>query len=124
MKPFDIELAKAKHPVQTINGMPVRIICFDRFDEDNDFPIVALCKNLHGEQIQKYTNEGHFRKDGLSHPLDLIMAPVKKTGYVNVYRTEGKISVKYSPIYESEKEAFDFRDLQNYIDTAKIEWEE
>lgn len=32
MKPFDLELAKAGHPVQTRDGRPVRIICYDRKD--------------------------------------------------------------------------------------------
>lgn len=39
MKKFDLELAKQGHPVQTRNGRPVRIICWDRKSE---YPIVAL----------------------------------------------------------------------------------
>lgn len=75
MKPFDIELAKAGHPVQTRNGKPVRIICFDRMYKN--YPIIALVEVDDTEQSYYYTNEGKLVA-GANNDLDLFMATIKK----------------------------------------------
>lgn len=43
MKEFDLEKAKAGHPVCTRDGKEARILCFDRIGHR---PIVALVKRL------------------------------------------------------------------------------
>lgn len=126
MKPFDIELAKAGHPVCTRDGKQVRIVCFDLISHGNT-PIVALVKT--GE---KYEDPVCYREDGgfLSgkngdHPLDLMMVPEKKEGWMNVY--ENKMGVPFGGvIYESEEKAREHikSKLDRYISTIKVEYEE
>lgn len=41
LKPFDLEKAKQGAKVVTRDGRPVRIICWDKLDDDNTYPIVA-----------------------------------------------------------------------------------
>jgi hypothetical protein len=59
MKEFDLELAKAGHPVCTRDGKPVRIVCFDA---KGDYPIVGLEyntdleDNIDEELPRNYTN--------------------------------------------------------------------
>ena len=43
MKEFDLEKAKAGHPVCTRDGHEARILCFDRIEHH---PIVGLVKRL------------------------------------------------------------------------------
>ena len=83
MKEFNLELAKAGHPVQTKNGKNARIICFDA--KYTCYPIVALVEMNGFEKVSLYTNEGKRHTD-LERDLDLIMALEKHEGWVNVYR--------------------------------------
>lgn len=85
MKAFDIELAKKRHPVQTRDGKPVRIICFDR---KGTAPIVALVDTGNdAEEIRYYLADGK-RSNTSDVSMDLVMAPVKKEGWVNVYKSD------------------------------------
>ena len=122
MKPFDLELAKAGHPVCTRDGRKVRIICFDR--ENTKFPIVALVQYVDGERVNTFTNEGKYSQVvDCNVEVDLFMASEKKEGWINIYQC----GVSY-PIYKSEKEAQNSMvngiGLGKYITTIKIEWEE
>ena len=57
MKPFDLEAAKAGAPVCTENGIPVRILCFDR--KGSEFPIIALKDNTDShESFSTFTKRG------------------------------------------------------------------
>lgn len=118
MKPFDIELAKAGHPVCTRDGRPVRILCYDFISPENN-PIIVLVKiNEKQEGIVCYTGNGKNYPNG-ECSLDLMMAPEKKDGWINIY--EGGI---VSSIYSTEKIALFNKIEDRYITTIKIEWEE
>lgn len=72
MKPFNLELAKAGHPVRNAIGKDVRIICFDR---KGSHPIVALT-NAYGatyEEVASFTNEGFFFENEKESDADLFM---------------------------------------------------
>lgn len=124
MKPFDLELAKQGYPVCTRDGRKVRIICFNRLSGMREMPVVFLLKDIYNgvENVLTCTRDGcHYPSEAKSD-LDLMMCPVKRTGYINIYdnnrvckqifQTEGeaKIAANNTP--------------GRYIKTIKIEWEE
>ena len=136
MKEFDYEKAKAGAPVCTREGRPARIICWDykeygRLEADEKFPIMALVKFDKGERPYLYRENGTTA----DNRRDLMMAPVKHEGWVNIYRT-GDASVTphvYGPVWpdeasakENAKESTTFIDthIANHVTTVKIEWEE
>ena len=125
MKPFDIKLAKQGKPVCTRDGRKVRIICFDVIGHRQ--PIIALVTNFDGkEDIETYYLNGRFNDDinGISD-YDLIMAPEKKTGWINLISAEDGPHVYCAEIYPTEMEAVvDVMDVEDYIATIQIEWEE
>ena len=115
MKPFDIELAKAGHPVYTRDGRAVRILCFDFISPENN-PIIVLVKlNEKQEGAIFYGIDGK----GQSCDLDLMMVSKKKKGWINVY-PEYCVT---NDIFKTEQEAKEDAS-SNCIATVKIEWEE
>ena len=125
MKPFDIELAKAGHPVCTRDGKPVRIICFDR-KNTNGCSIIALVDKGEYENFMSFFQDGHFRNNG-STEHDLFMATLKKEGWVNVFINASYFDSKTAgTIYPTKEEALKDIDTKSphYITTVKIEWEE
>ena len=124
LKPFDLEKAKSGKPVCTRAGNKVRIICFDRKDEDNQYPIVALIQEDGRESVSIFSEDGHAAPNGIETPIDLMMLPEKHEGWVNIYKGGGTYYSKY--IYKTEKEAISQADTlnTNYVATVKIEWEE
>ena len=125
MKEFNLEEFK-KNPSQKVvtrDGREVRIICTDA---KGDEPIIALLynKNRDEENVYTYNREGIFYKDNDSC-LDLFFAPIKREGWINVYKNDDKIflgNVHQSKEKAKEKESQD--DYYIYITTIKIEWEE
>lgn len=121
MKQFNLEeyLKNPSKKVVTRNGSKVRIICTDK---KGDCPIVALITTLDGvvEETVTYKENGKFFGD-TSYKYDLFFAPEKHEGWVNVYRTQGKLGCVF--IYDSEKEARR-NGGETAIATVKIEWEE
>lgn len=120
MKPFDLELAKAGHPVCTRDGRKVRIICFDKKDED--FPIIALLDFGNYESIATYTLEGRFMVREESNN-DLFMAPNRKEGWINICSYGDNRNACFG-IYNTKEEALSHKISDEYVDTIKIEWEE
>ena len=123
MKPFSLEeyLANPSRKVVTRDGRSVRIICTDR--KHSRYPIVALVKSrfTENESIVYYTKEGKLYDDVLMD-VDLVFAPEKKEGWVNVYE-EGTNRYLDGCICSTEEEAKRIRGC-GYITTIKIEWEE
>ena len=122
MKQFSLEeyLKNPDRKVVTRNGMPVRIICTDRKQERH---IIALIKERDDtETICTYNTQGKFRTNGECSNLDLMFAPTKKEGWVNIYN---RATRGCGLIYESEEKAKQNADKDKpYIATTKIEWEE
>lgn len=125
MKPFNLELTKKNHPIQTRDGNSVKIICYDR--KHPKYPIVALINygDSVTEDIEEYTINGI--SCNYSPQADLVMAPTKKEGWINIYKciAGGYEYESDSYIYDSAEEAKECkRNDGSYITTIKIEWEE
>ena len=127
MKEFNLEeyLKNPSQKVVTRDGREVRIICTDL---KQDFPIVALIydEEKQTENIECFFENGEYLFFDVDSPLDLFFAPVKKEGWVNLYKG---IVKDYLPsvgqkIYKSKENAFKNKRNDDYLATVKIEWEE
>lgn len=122
MKQFSLEeyLENPDRKVVTRNGFPVRIICTDRNYKQ---PIIALIKEKDGtETIHTYNTQGGFWTNNEFSNMDLMFAPTKKEGWVNIYN---RVARSCGLIHESEEKAKLKADKdKTYIATVKIEWEE
>ena len=125
MKEFDINLAKQGKPVCTRDGKPARIVCFDR--RNIAYPIIALVHKEPFEAVYTYSNKGEVTV-GRSNEVDLMMAPVKRKGWINIYRKEIKNNVTdrgSGYIFPTKEQALDtVMSGQGYVTTTEIEWEE
>lgn len=125
MKPFDLELAKAGHPIQTRDGRSVRIICYDV--KGHDFPIMALIMEEDNKEMPYlFSSTGHINNSIIESRSDLVMASTKKEGWINVYQSEMYLDTTIgfsSDIYKTEELAIKGR-TENATATIKIEWEE
>lgn len=127
MKEFDLEAAKAGKKVMTRNGMPARIICFDR--EEGAIcclrPLVVLVKtSTYEESVRLYDNCGHCSTHSCE---DLVMDVEKKVYYVNIYENYDARLI-YKQLFETYEEAYGYAVSEDsnikYITTTKLEWEE
>lgn len=126
MKEFDLEKAKAGHPVCTKDGHEARILCFDR---EGQYPIVALVKDAGNETIFSYNNMGRYSNDGRGYLCDLFMKSAKREAWINLYKDKDGLLFPGLNLFESEKEAKDRMESGEksnrlYYKTVKIEWEE
>ena len=125
MKQFNLEEAKQGKPVCTRDGGRARIICFDR--KSDTYPIVALIDGRSCERMYTYTNKGECDVNG-SRDFDLFMAPVKRKGWVNVYKKDINTNVTDRSggyIHPTKEEAIKtVVGRSGYITTTEIEWEE
>jgi len=124
MKPFDMEAAKAGAPVVTGEGQKVRIVCFDA--KRPSYPIVALVSDDNGiESVSIFTLEGCTNHHGINSRNDLFMAPVKKTGWVNIHRGSCNSRDTSVGIYLTKEQALsNVHNKSEYVATVKVEWEE
>lgn len=126
MKAFNLEeyLKNPDQKVITRDGKPARIICTDK---RGDKPVVALIPAPDNKmEITFYTSNGFFYKDGMDNCDDLMFAPTKKEGWVNIYASQiaGTRYPGYS-VFPNENEArLAVENKQKYVATVKIEWEE
>ena len=124
MKEFNLNeyLKDPSRKVVTRDGREVRIICTDA---KGDEPIVALLynKNRDEENVYTYNRDGRFYKNDSC--LDLFFAPVKREGWINVYRFKDDTRT-IGCLFKSEEEAIKHKydRASEYIKTIKIEWEE
>ena len=120
MKQFNLEeyLKNPSQKVMTRDGRNVRIICTDF---KNKQPILALITIRDREDIHFYYQNGVWSNDFPNHKLDLVFAPIKKKGWINIYKG---ITYAGQAIYKSKDEALKNKCCGNYITTTKIEWEE
>lgn len=123
MKPFDIELAKANRPVQTRDGRPVRIICYDRQSHCNSHPIVALVP-VKGQEATVYYTENGVYSEGQESAFDLFMTSKTVEGWVNLYKSiSGGLTVG-GYLYDSEQKAINAGWEEDYFTTGKLIYEE
>ena len=123
MKPFNLEeyLKNPTRKVITGGGKSVRIICTNKLDSTT--PIVALIYKGAEEAIQLYTKEGRITSKYPCFEHDLFFAPVKKEGWINLFKVNSTMTT--GEIYNIEEEAKSaIAKSLVYISTVKIEWEE
>lgn len=128
MKEFDLEKAKAGHPVCTRDGKPARILCFDRIWKKEPRPIIALVEEEPGdERVRVYKPNGKYL-DVQMDDYDLMMAGVKKEGWTYLYRDADDDDIYPCCIFDTEEEARKAADYDkgpdDIVAIAKIEWEE
>ena len=124
MKEFDLELAKAGHPVQTRDGRKARIICFDMMDIYG-YPIIALVKDedISTETPKPYHINGRYSyKEQSRH--DLVMADEIHEGWVNIYLdTDRNIPYCCEWIFPTKEDAEKHdNSADRKIATTKITW--
>lgn len=129
-KPFDLELAKKGHPVQTMDGRKVRIVCFDVKTEK--YALLALIEENGVERSHFYTDKGEYVAFGKDPDLDLVMAPIKKEGWINLYESKSEYVTEVwagSDIFDTEADAIEYGTelscaKEEYLTTIKIAWKE
>lgn len=122
MKQFNLQeyLKNPNKKVITRDGNSVRILCTDA---KGNFPIVALVETYNGsENVIRLRENGHFYND-TEDSRDLFFALVKKSGWINLYRSNS-ITVLGTQVYGTEEGAKSVINESCYISTIKIEWEE
>ena len=126
MKEFNLTeyLKNPNQKVVTRDGRAVRIVCSDL---KQDFPIVALIydEEKQKENIECFFENGKYLFFDVDSPLDLFFAPVKKEGWVNLYKDRNG-AYPSNFIFETEKRAKEVigKKHTTYLTTIKIEWEE
>ena len=125
MKQFSLEEFK-KNPtrkVVTRDGRPVKIIYTEA---EGNYPIIGLISLEGGERPESFTENGKYiNKNGSDS--DLFFAPIKREGYMNIYRTELGIGTIRSSFFIMPKEDAEIdaaKYPENFIATAKVTWEE
>ena len=125
MEQFSLEkyLKNPNRKIVTMDGRSARIICTNRLGEN--YPVIALVNNEDYERCYSYSEFGKF--GGYQNhdcELDLFFAPVKKSGWINLYKMNSIISPG-PRAYDTKEEAESAAgDKSYYIATIKIEWEE
>ena len=123
MKEFNLTeyLKDPSQKVVTRDGREVRIICTNA--KCGQCPIVGLVFNEGQAEEETY----NFMENGKFFPdqdwfLDLFFAPIKREGWINIYRDNNTTYI--GDVYPNEKDAKENKDEDFYITTIKIEWEE
>lgn len=125
MKQFSLEEFK-KDPskkVVTRDRREVRIVCTDY---KSDYPIIGLVTIEENKELAyNFQKNGRYYFSENKSSLDLFFAPIKREGWVNIFRDRGgAFSSQF--IFETEKKAKEVigKNHKSYITTIKIEWEE
>lgn len=125
MKEFNLTeyLKNPSQKVVTRDGREVRIICTDMKSE---YPLIALItdKKDNSESPFVFTKNGRYFFEETNN--DLFFAPIKREGWVNLFKDK-EINYPYIPgiIHDSEEEAKEaIKGDPDFIATIKIEWEE
>ena len=123
---LDEYLQKPSLKVVTRDGREVRIICTDykgsqpiiglvATKEENEEKEIAYCFTEKGNQYSPFERKPE---------LDLFFAPIKKEGWVNLFKDE-ELTFINGDVYENEKDAKEAAQGESdFITTVKIEWEE
>ena len=125
MRPFSLEeyLKNPSQKVITRDGRKVRILCTDY---KNEQPLVAIVAEGNKEEIHFYFQNGTWCISYPEHSLDLFFAPIKKEGWINVYKgvIENHLPFVGQKVYKSKEDAIRNKCEGIYLTTIKIEWEE
>ena len=119
MKPFDLKAALAGAPVVTRDGKAVKWIAHDPGAIESS-RVIARIGNATGHE--KFYESGQTW-NWTETQSDLFMAPVKREGWVNIYKTPSGVPyAKCGDIHATE----DLAEAENFeaVATTRIEWEE
>lgn len=127
MKPFDLELAKKRHPVETKDGKPARIICFDV--DNPDYPLAVLVQVEGKELLYGYTADGKLSAAGNIHTdFDLVMSMESKSAFVCLFRDKGakdRAIWAGEQVFPTEESALRHAaNFENFVAVSPIKWEE
>ena len=125
MKQFNLEeyLKDPSKKIVTREGLNAKIIYTEA---KGKYPVIALIEDKYNktESSADYTVDGKFLAETTNY-RDLFFATEKHTGWVNVFKSSKGNNVITSDIFESKEEAEKAgKNYNNYIVTAKVEWEE
>lgn len=125
MKQFSLSeyLKNPTRPIITRDGRSARIICTDRVGR---CPIVALISDNGEELIWSFTTDGKKYAQEMEES-DLFFAPIKKEGWINIYKYNlSSLITPGSQVYNTKEEAESAigSGLVDCISTIKIQWEE
>jgi len=116
MKPFNLEQALAGKPVMTREGRKVvRIFYAEEACENSQ----VICVFETGVVFPYYKDGAYTTSSSVN---DLVMAPTKKEGWINIYNVLS-LDVTGKNIYPTEEAALANKGC-DCIATIKIEWEE
>jgi hypothetical protein len=128
MKPFNLEEAKAGKPVCTRTGLPVRIICFDRLD--NQYNLIGLIQiTENNEDMIIFTLEGKYFMDSEENEYDLFMNTANRSHICIMQTKDGKI-FPYPQFFTREKALTFYDDADTpktgtvKIAITEVTWEE
>ena len=123
LKQFNLEeyLKNPTKKVITRDGRNARIICTDA---KGNFPIIALVEIHNGaETVIRLKENGRFYND-TENSSDLFFYPVKKSGWINLYKINSTISPGPQAYNTKEDAESVVGNKSYYLSTIKIEWEE
>ena len=124
MKEFNLNeyLKDPSQKVITKDGRAVRIICTDY---KRGQPIIALVTTNAKEDVHFFYKNGRWSNTN-EWDLDLFFAPVKKEGWINIYKgvIENHLPFVGQKVYKSKEDAIRNKCEGVYLTTIKIEWEE
>lgn len=124
MEQFSLEkyLANPERKVVTRDEKKVRIICTDRAGSTTK-PVVALITLPNGDENIKSFWANGIETAGCDGKDDLFFAPNKHTDYINLYHKKGySLGSKVFSSKEKAKEVAN--ELEGYLTTIKVEWED
>ena len=123
MKQFSLEeyLKNPSRKVVTRGGNPVKILCTNY--NSSYYPIIAeiYYNNCKTSKSDSFIKNGR-KLENIATEDDLFFVPEKHEGWINVYKG---IRFYGASIYSSKGDALkEGENLDGYIATTKIEWED
>lgn len=86
MKPFDLQKAMAGDPLVTRDGRAARFIVYVPELDKNCRVIVRVNDD---PRVKDFSEEGRYWGESAPSPLDLFMAPKKRTVWLNFWKDNG-----------------------------------
>ena len=119
MKQFSLE-EYLKNPSRKVVTRDGRLIKFHCTNFRGNQPIVAQIEG--DDHSVSFSENGRYYNDNSDSRNDLVFAPEKHEGWVNVYKA-GNTPHSDTCIWPTEEEAKKWAN-DDYVATVKIEWEE
>ena len=122
-KPFDLAAAKAGAPVVQRCGLPARIVDFTMMNKDYPLAVIYTDDEM-VEHASEFSADGKYYNVRIEDPRDLMMATVKKEGWLNVYPSNETSLVGYSSHVYPSQAAADEEAGKHRKACLHVKWEE